>query len=314
MRRRGRERVVERRDHVGLGHRDAEPLHDAAEPVAVLGKIDGLRRRADDGNARRLELVGDVERRLAAELHDDALGALLLVDREHVFDGERLEVELVGGVEVGRDRLRVAVHHDRLEARVAQGEGRVHAAVVELDALSDAVGPAAEHHDLAPVAHRHLVGAVVRRVVVRLVLNAAHRNRAVAVHEAELAAALADPALRDAEDLGEVRVGEPVVLRAHEQLVGRLGALVSEQLLLELDELAHLLEEPLLDVRARVQRLHAHALAKRLVDDELPLARRLGEQVEQLLGSDLSWKSRAKPRPPARSRASAPPFAASPCR
>ncbi len=64
--------------------------------------------------------------------------------------GERLEVEAVGGVVVGRDGLGVAVDHHRLEARVAQREARVHAAVVELDALADAVRPRPEDDDPRP--------------------------------------------------------------------------------------------------------------------------------------------------------------------
>ncbi len=52
------------------------------------------------------------------------------------------------GVVVGRDGLGVGVDHHRLEAQLLGGEGRVHAAVVELDALADAVGPAAEDDDL----------------------------------------------------------------------------------------------------------------------------------------------------------------------
>ena len=50
-----------------------------------------------------------------------------------------------------RDGLRVAVDHDGLEAVFLQREGRMHAAVVELDALADAVRAAAEDHDLAAV-------------------------------------------------------------------------------------------------------------------------------------------------------------------
>ena len=34
--------------HAGLGLRNAQPLHHLAEAVAVLGQIDGLRRRAED--------------------------------------------------------------------------------------------------------------------------------------------------------------------------------------------------------------------------------------------------------------------------
>src|SRR5690606_2288687 len=56
--------------------------------------------------------------------------------------------EAVGGVVVGRDGLGVAVDHDRLDADVGEGEGRVTAAVVELDALTDAVGTAAEDNGL----------------------------------------------------------------------------------------------------------------------------------------------------------------------
>ena len=37
-------------------------------------------------------------------------------DLEHVLGGQRLEIEPVGGVVIGRDGLRVAVDHDRLDA------------------------------------------------------------------------------------------------------------------------------------------------------------------------------------------------------
>ena len=60
---------------------------------------------------------------------------------------ERLEVEAVGRVVVGRDRLRVAVDHHGLVAELAVRPRRVHAAVVELDPLADPVGPGAEDHD-----------------------------------------------------------------------------------------------------------------------------------------------------------------------
>ena len=87
-------------------------------------------------------------------------------DLEHVLERERLEVQAVAGVVVGRDGLGVAVHHDRLEARLAQREGRVHAAVVELDALPDPVRPAAEDHDLAAVRRPRLALVLVGRIEV----------------------------------------------------------------------------------------------------------------------------------------------------
>ena len=65
-------------------------------------------------------------------------------DLEHVLERERLEVQLVRDVEVGRDGLGVGVDHDRLVSLLAERQRGAHAAVVELDALPDPVGPAAE--------------------------------------------------------------------------------------------------------------------------------------------------------------------------
>ncbi len=72
-------------------------------------------------------------------------------DFDHVFGRQRLEIEAVGGVVVGRDGFRVAVDHDRFKAGILQREGGVAAAIVELDALADAVRTAAEDDDLLAV-------------------------------------------------------------------------------------------------------------------------------------------------------------------
>ena len=66
----------------------------------------------------------------------------------HVLERERLEVQPIDRVVVGRHRLRIAVDHHGLVALLAQRERGVTAAVVELDALADPVRPAAENHDL----------------------------------------------------------------------------------------------------------------------------------------------------------------------
>ena len=104
------------------------------------------------GTPAFFERAGELQRRLAAELHDDALERAVRLlgvdDLQHVFGGERLEIEAVGGVVVGRHGFRVAVDHDRFIARVMQREAGMAAAIVELDALADAVGPAAEDDDL----------------------------------------------------------------------------------------------------------------------------------------------------------------------
>jgi hypothetical protein len=93
--------------------------------------------------------------------------ALGVVDLQHVLQGQRLEVEPVGGVVVGGDGLGVAVDHDRLVAGLAQREAGVHAGVVELDALPDAVRARSEDEDGRLRARGDLGLLVVGGVVVR---------------------------------------------------------------------------------------------------------------------------------------------------
>ena len=134
--------------------RDAEIPQQLREALAILGKIDRVRRRAEDPDARLLQRERQLKRRLAAELHDArhvGVALLLALDhRHHVFEGQRLEVQTIRGVVVGRHRFGIAVHHDRLEAFPAEAEHGMAAAIVELDALPDAVGAAAKNDDLGP--------------------------------------------------------------------------------------------------------------------------------------------------------------------
>ena len=81
---------------------------------AVFGGVDRVDAGADDRDAGGLEGTGQVERGLAAELDDDAVGLDAVADIEDVFDGERLEEKKVGGVVVGADGFGVGVDHDRL--------------------------------------------------------------------------------------------------------------------------------------------------------------------------------------------------------
>ena len=123
------------------------PPAEVGEALAVLGEVDGLVRRPEDRIALLLERARQLERRLAAELDDDALRLLARADLQHLLDPQRLEVEPVGRVVVGRDGLRVAVDHHGLVAERAERLDGVDAAVVELDALADPVRARAEDDD-----------------------------------------------------------------------------------------------------------------------------------------------------------------------
>ena len=148
-----------RRDRAGLLHRarlavrrrgDLELVQDLGELPAVLGQVDRVRRGAEDREALVLEDPCELQRRLSAELGDHADRPLGVADRQHVLGRERLEVQPARGVVVGRDGLGVRVHHHRLEPGLLERERRVHARVVELDALADPVRAGAEDHDARP--------------------------------------------------------------------------------------------------------------------------------------------------------------------
>src|SRR5579862_1666616 len=144
---RHRDRLVARRRHPPPRRADVVRAQEAREALAVLGEVDRVVRRPQDLVAGLLDRARELQRRLPAELDDDALRPLPVADGEHRLGVERLEVQAVTRVVVGGDRLRVAVHHHRLVAQLAERPDRVHAAVVELDALPDAVRSAAEDDD-----------------------------------------------------------------------------------------------------------------------------------------------------------------------
>ena len=95
----------------------------------------------------------EVERGLAAELDDDADRAFSRWQMLRTSSSsEGLEEELVAGVVIGGDGFGVGIDHDGFVPDFLEGEGGVDAAVIELDALADAVRAAAEDHDFLFVA------------------------------------------------------------------------------------------------------------------------------------------------------------------
>ena len=120
--------------------------------LTILGQINRVRRGAKDRDTFGLQRIGQFQRCLTAELHDHAMQRTVFLldaqDLQHMFKGQRLEVEPVRGVVIGGDCLGVAVDHDRLIARFCQRETGVAAAIVKLDPLADPVRPAAQNDDL----------------------------------------------------------------------------------------------------------------------------------------------------------------------
>ena len=284
-------RLRERRRRAERGGRQAGLLEDPPEDRAVLSRVDRFGLRAEDRQARVREALREAQRRLATEGDDDALdrtrGELRLVDLEDVLEREGLEVEAVGGVVVRRDGLRVAVHHDRL-VLLGERERRVHARVVELDALTDAVGARAEDDDGLALARCDLGLLVVRRVVVRgrrRELRGARVDRLEDGPHTERPAHLADRRLpcgaADTAQRGDLDVREAVTLGEREDVARERGRL--RDLLGDLVDELDLVEEPPVDLRRLVDGLDARSRAQRLLDLDEPLLGRALDGLEQLV-------------------------------
>src|SRR5690606_960367 len=125
-----------------------QALDHLLEALAVFGTVDGFRAGTDDRHARLFQRARQFQRGLAAVLDDHTLGLFDADDFQYVFQGDRLEVQAIGSVVVGRDGFRVAVDHDGLIAIFTHGQCCMHAAVVKLDALADTVRATAQYHDL----------------------------------------------------------------------------------------------------------------------------------------------------------------------
>src|SRR5579872_1305365 len=145
---RARNGFFDRSRHGAWSLGDIEFVEQFAEAFAIFCQIDMLWRCADNAYARGLQWQGEIQRRLSAELHNHpdrrARRRFVFAYCQHVFEGQRLEVQAVTGVVIGGDGLGIAVDHDRLVTVVAKCECRVAAAVIEFNSLPYAIGSAAQ--------------------------------------------------------------------------------------------------------------------------------------------------------------------------
>jgi len=243
--------------------RDAEPFQEVLEPAPVLGHIDGLSPRTQDGQIGMRERTGHVDGGLSAEL-DYRGGSILTLVLEDVPDAlfiQRLEVEAVAGIEVGGHRLRVGVHDDALESHLLQRPRRVHAAVIELDALSDAYRPAADDHRLLVGYGGGLVLLLVGAVEVGGLggeLGRAGIHGLVDRHDAPLLSLLPHLLRQAVRQHADGVIREAHAFRRAHQFRGQFH---SEQLPLLVKDVTQLLDEPGVDARGPARIVIGHAAA-----------------------------------------------------
>ena len=92
------------------------------------------------------QLYGQIQARLAAQPRHDGIGTLVTDDLGHVFERQRLHIDLVGDMRVGHDRRGIGIHQDHLVPLLFQREAGLRPRIVELGGLTDHDRPRADHH------------------------------------------------------------------------------------------------------------------------------------------------------------------------
>ncbi|CCJ77186.1 hypothetical protein BN135_2250 [Cronobacter muytjensii 530] len=259
-----------------------QAIHRLLKAFAVFGAVDSVRACADNRYACCFQRARQLQRRLAAVLHNNAFRLLDAYDFQHVFQRNRFEVETVGSIVVGGDGFRVAVDHDGLVTVFAQRQCGVYAAVVELNALADTVRPAAQHHDFFTILVRvrlalffisgvHVggIGGEFRRAGIHTLID---RMQVV------LLAQLADFRFTDAREFRKTRIGEAFTFE-HPQEIGvqAVNALLGD-LFFKAHQLFNLHQEPAVDVGQVENAVNGQARAESVSD----VPDTLGARVFQL--------------------------------
>ena len=234
--------------------------------LSVLRHINGVIGGAENIHAVVAHELGELDSGLTAERDHDAVGVLGLDNAHHVLVGERLKVESVGGVKVGRNGFGVVVDDHHVVACLLERPYAVNGGVVELDTLTDTDRTGAEYDDglfAVVVLFDKLLRFVllvegrieVRRLRFKLgsagVYHFIYRIKRL-LH-------------RLTGQLLDRLVEEAVFLGAEIELVRQLSAL---QLIGEVDKILELFEEPLVDHGDLMDLRHADAALERFIEAE----------------------------------------------
>ena len=125
--------------------------------LSIFSHFDAVGGSPDNVHPIFPQADGQIERCLPPKLDNRSPALLALVNMQDVFQGQRLKEKLVTGVIVRRDGLWVGIDHQGLDPLLLEGVGGVHAAIVKLDPLANAIGASPENHDLAFLGRADLI-------------------------------------------------------------------------------------------------------------------------------------------------------------
>ena len=141
-------RRIGRRDCPACGLGNVQLSEQQIKAVPVFRQIDAVERRPENRDTCLHQWLSQINRRLSAELYDHTFDRCLTFnDMQDIFGRQRLKIQPVGRIEIGRHRLRVIVDDDRFVSCFAQGTDAVDAGIIEFDSLPDTDWAAAQHDD-----------------------------------------------------------------------------------------------------------------------------------------------------------------------
>ena len=161
----------------------------------------------------------------------------------------------------------------------------MHAAVVKLDTLTDAVGAAAQNHDflLAAIHSRTIVFNLIAGIEVFCIPGAADMHTLPFFHNARLDTRLADCLFLYVQNLRQVFVGESVALCLAQGFSIRNTACQFLDRFFLFNQFPHLLNKVVLHLGLCKNLVVGGTLADRLIHNEVPLTAWAGKHREQLL-------------------------------
>src|SRR4051812_16354507 len=112
--------------------------------MPIFCQVDRVKLAAQDRDSTSRKGLCEVDRRLASKLDDhrdiirDLVGSRLMTEHfRYALAVQRLKIEPIRCIEIGRNRLRVRIDHDRRDTGLMERLRSLDSGIVELDALPD---------------------------------------------------------------------------------------------------------------------------------------------------------------------------------
>src|SRR6266850_1648971 len=247
--------LLHRGSHAVFGLRDTEIFQQCSKSFAILGQIDRIRRGSDNFHTRILQAHRQIQGCLPAKLHNHSFRLFYVYDVHHIFERQRLEIETIRCVVVGRDGLRIAIDHDRLESGFVQRKRRVAATVVKFNSLANPIRTRPKNHDFAAVGGVYFVFSFVGRIKIwreGFKFSTAGIYALVNGNQAQLFTIRAHFVFRAVGQIGEASIRERDLLESSKKIEWNFFKLEALNGALNFHDLLQLIQKPWINTREPV--------------------------------------------------------------